>query len=111
MHDAVNLLVGYGVKGVLLGEILPDQAICIFIQSPFPGCIGMRKKEADVQSLGNGLMSSEFFAVIRRQGVKGEAEGFQQGRDRGCDGVGTPRATLARRLNRDLRSVKETSAC
>lgn len=49
----------------------------------------MRKKETHLKGLGDRLMVSEFFAIIRRQGVQRAGEGFQQGNHRSGDRVRT----------------------
>lgn len=48
----------------------------------------MSKKEAALQGLGNGLMMSEFFRIIRSHRVERETQGLQQGHDRASHGVG-----------------------
>jgi hypothetical protein len=47
------------------------------------------QKETHREGLGDRLMVSEFFAIIRREGMPREGEGFQQGHHCGSDRVST----------------------
>lgn len=64
VHDLLNLLLSDGGKGPLLGEILPNEPIRVFIEPAFPSRIGMRKEEADLQRLHHDRMMCEFFSII-----------------------------------------------
>ena len=47
-----------------LGEVLSDQAVCIFIGPTLPGRLRISKIYLGIQSLSNRDMLSEFFAVV-----------------------------------------------
>ena len=64
VHHVLNLFWGNSLKGPLFGEILSNETIRIFIEPAFPGCIGMSKKEADLQRLRHDRMMCEFFSII-----------------------------------------------
>ena len=87
--DELNLFLGNSRKGSVLWEIRMNQVINIFIEAAFPGRIGMSKKEAFLQSLSNGLLVREFFAIIRGQGVQGETKEFERSNHSGGHRVGS----------------------
>ena len=45
VHGKFNLLLCNGIETTLLGEVLADKSIKVFIGSPLPGSVGMRKME------------------------------------------------------------------
>ena len=67
-HGRFNLLVGDGGKVSVLGEILPDKSVGIFVGAALPGCIGMREIEFSIQLFADGFVPGEFFAVVRSNG-------------------------------------------
>lgn len=73
----------------MLREILSNQTIGIFIEAACLGGLGMSKMKRNREGLGDRLMVSEFFAIIRREGMPREGEGFQQGHHCGSDRVST----------------------
>ena len=95
----------------MLGEILSNQTIGIFIEAAFPGGIGMSKKETHLEGLGDRLMVSEFLPLSDVKVCSGRARGFNKAITTVATESALLRTTLAKRVKRDLRSVKETRAC
>ena len=48
-HGPVNVLVGYVLKKATLGKVLPDQAICVFVQATFPCAVRMGEIDVRIQ--------------------------------------------------------------
>ena len=67
-HGRFNLLVSDGGKVSVLGEILPDKPVGIFVGAALPGGIGMREIEFSIQLLADGFVSGEFFTIVRSDG-------------------------------------------
>jgi len=64
VHHHPNLLLGNGGKRPLLGEILANEPIRIFLESAFPCGIGMCKEEAHPEGFRDGFMLGKFSAVL-----------------------------------------------
>ena len=55
----------------VLGEKLADEPVGIFVDSPFPERIGMRKIDRGVKILRHPRMITKFPAIVIRDGVDG----------------------------------------
>jgi len=60
----VNVILSNSLKRPILRTILTHQAIGVFLEPAFSGCLGMSKKEAALQVLSNPLMMREFLPII-----------------------------------------------
>lgn len=63
------MLIGDSGKILGLGDLLPDQAVHVFVCPSFSGGIGMRKKEFGLQMAGDPFVIGKFLANICGQGV------------------------------------------
>lgn len=70
VHDPNQLLISHSGKILLLGDILSDQSIHVFVCRSFPGSIGMSKKEINPQGTSHPLMISKLLDNICRKGVQ-----------------------------------------
>lgn len=75
IHHQLNFFRGDRRERPVLGKVLANEPIGIFIESAFPGGIRVRKEVAHVKRLRNGLVLREFFPIIRGHGMEGEAKG------------------------------------
>lgn len=69
IHDGGHLLSGQGTKSLIFGEKLTDQAIRVFVDTPFPGGIRMGKVNLGIKILRHSSMITEFKAIVIRDGV------------------------------------------
>ena len=75
----LNLLIRQRSDVTSFGYILADQAIGIFIQTPLPGTVWIRKEDLNFKRLGNGLMVWKFFAIVHGQGIGSPGQHVHQG--------------------------------
>jgi len=59
-HDLVHVQLSDGGEPMVFGEILSDQAVCVFIHPTFPGRIRMRKVDTRIEILGHPDMITKF---------------------------------------------------
>ena len=69
IHNMMYLCVRQRVEGHAFRYILANQAIRVFVESPLPGMIGMRKIYGRLHRLANPDMMGKLFAVVRRKGL------------------------------------------
>ena len=72
------LCVRQRVEGHAFRYILANQAISVFVESPLPGMIGMRKIYGRLHRLANPDMMGKLFAVVRRNGLGMRFMGLKQ---------------------------------
>ena len=69
VHTMVYLCVRKRIQGHAFRYILANQAIRVFVESPLPGMIGMRKIDGRLHRLADPDMVGKLFAVVRRNGL------------------------------------------
>ena len=65
-HDFFEFLPGDLSEVSVFGEKLADKTIGVFVQSSFPGRIGMRKVDSCVEILGHALRITKFPTIVIR---------------------------------------------
>ena len=78
IHNMMYLFVRQRVEGHAFRYILANQAISIFVESPLPGMIGMRKIYGRLHRLADPDMMGKLFAVVRRNGLGMRFMGLKQ---------------------------------
>ncbi len=66
IHDMSDLLISDGREVPAPGQVLANQSVGVFVQSPLPGSIGPGEVELGLKRGGNRAMTGEFFAVVER---------------------------------------------
>jgi hypothetical protein len=69
MGDGLQLALGVARQGPPLGQILPQQALSVFVGAALPGTMRIRKEHSDGQSLRQALVLSHLFASIIGQRI------------------------------------------
>ena len=78
IHNMMYLCVRQRVEGHAFRYILANQAISVFVESPLPGMIGMRKIYGRLHRLADPDMMGKLFAVVRRNGLGMRFMGLKQ---------------------------------
>lgn len=99
-----------GRKIILLGEVLANESIGVFIQAQLPGIEEMGEVDLAIQCLGNIMVPCKLAAIIGGQGVNPGASGLSKRMMAWLTASAVFRTTLAIYINRDLRSTNVTSA-
>jgi len=68
MRDGVQLALRVARQVRALGQVLAQQAICVFIGAALPGAVRIGKKDLDREPLGQLLVLGHLFPSIVRQG-------------------------------------------
>jgi len=58
-----------------LWKEIPDETVCVLVETALPGMVRGRKEDFRTQSSGDVLMRSEFLAVVKSDRVDGVADG------------------------------------
>ena len=69
IHDGGHLFIGQATKILVFREKLTDQAIRVFVDTPFPGGIRMGKVDLGLKILRHARMITEFTTIVIRDGV------------------------------------------
>jgi len=67
IHDHGQFLIGYGIKGPGLGQILPHQAVGVLVGSPLPGGVRVREVGRGFEPPVDIGMPGELQAVVKGQ--------------------------------------------
>ena len=67
MRNGIQLALGVARQVRAFRQVLPQQPIRILVGAALPGRMGIRKEDADCESLGEALMLRHLFASIIRQ--------------------------------------------
>ena len=67
MHDVVKIFQSDGGEIPVLRKILADGAIGVFVETTFPGGVGMGKIALRLQGCRDGFMLNQFFPVVSRE--------------------------------------------
>jgi len=88
VHDGAKVAPGHSGEVRSLREILPNQAIAVFVCSPLPRSVGMCKVELRPQCLGDGAMFGKLPPVVRGQRVNMPGQRPQKAHDSLADCIG-----------------------
>jgi hypothetical protein len=77
VHDKVQLFVGDLSEVGFFGQVLPDQAVDLFVEPPLAGAVGIGEKDAGAEFFGDGFMAGEFLAVVHGDSMEFVAMGPQ----------------------------------
>ena len=64
LDDLSNVFITQIINVFSLWDILPDQAIGVFVEPPFPGMIGVCEEALGSQLTGDLFMVSKFSAIV-----------------------------------------------
>lgn len=65
VEDVVQLFLGECCEVGSLGEVLADEAVCVFVYGPVIGGVRAGKVDVHVQCLFKRFEGGEFFAVVK----------------------------------------------
>ena len=90
LGGVIQFLPGDGAQVPVLGEVLADQPIGIFVRTPLPGVVGMGKVDSGVQELGDPFVFGSLRAVVQRERMHPVPERAEEVHSRLSEGGGGP---------------------
>lgn len=69
IHGLIDFLLGHCGQVPVFREVLPDEAIGIFVQSALPGGIRMRKVDAGIKVTGHTFVVGELPSIVIGDGM------------------------------------------
>lgn len=78
VHDPLHLLVSDGGAITALREVVPNEAVGVFVEAALLGGIRMSEGEVSPQGLSNAFVRGESLAVVRSEGVNPPSQRLQQ---------------------------------
>lgn len=93
------------------GEILPQQPVCVFVQPPFPGMVGVSKIDRHLEFFRHVFMAGKFLAVVEGHRVALPLVRAKQGYCCRSYSLGMLLVgNMLARLNRDALSIRVSNA-